>query len=113
GSVEPPETIYQIGLPAAARSYYRDHAACFDFEIAPAERLYLHSAELVGFDEGVYHNWYGGHANLTVLLIFDRSFRAAVIAGRKTPRNNRPIIARIFSEAHSGKTTLRGARRLE
>jgi hypothetical protein len=74
--------------------------------------LYLYSAELVGFDEGIYNNGDGGHANLTVLLIFERSFRAAVMAGRKTPRNNRLIIAKIFSKAHNGKTTLRGARRL-
>src|SRR5437899_4583696 len=112
GSVQPSKDIEQCGLSATTWTYDRDHTPRFDLKIDPAQSLHLYPAELVGFDERIHYNRDGAHANLTVLLIFERSFRAAVIAGRKTPRNNSPIIAKMFSEAHSGKTTLRGARRL-
>src|SRR5207245_4190903 len=109
GSVQPSKDIEQCGLSAAAWTYDRDHAACFDLEINSAQSLHLYPSELVGFDERIHCNRDGGHANLTVLLIFERSFREAVFAGRKTASNNRPIIAKIFSRVHTGKMYFREA----
>src|SRR2546427_3627185 len=113
GSVKSSQNVEQGSLSAAAGAYDRNHAARFDFEIDPAQGLHFDSSELVCFDKGIHYDWDGGHADLTVLLTFERSCRAAVIAGRKTPRDNRPIIAKMFSDAHNGKMTLRGASRLE
>src|SRR3989442_15715262 len=100
GSVQPSKDIEQCGLSAAAWTYDRDHAPRFDLKIDPAQSLHLYPAKLAGCDQRIHYNRDGAHANRTVLLIFESSFRAAVIAGVKTPRNNRPIITKMFSEAH-------------